>query len=131
MEDVKTALDALKVWDKGETLWSIEMGGLGPSYEQCIQFSAFEIIRVLKGKPPKGSKSEIGRRMDNALSRVDKLYKIGHSGATAGASKWLAYRFMSNGYAKTIKETPSDRKIQVDSKFGRFEKREDGIPHQT
>lgn len=29
--EIITALDALKEWDKGETLFSIELGGSGPT----------------------------------------------------------------------------------------------------
>src|SRR5581483_2130454 len=30
------AADWLARWDAGRAVWSIEMGGLGPGYEQCI-----------------------------------------------------------------------------------------------
>jgi len=34
------AADWLKRWDDGGTCWSIEMGGFGPGYEQCIHITA-------------------------------------------------------------------------------------------
>lgn len=117
------AIDALKLWDKGENLWSVEMGGLGPSYEQSIQFSVFEIIRELKGITPIGNTNTVYKRLDAALARVDKKFDIGHSGATAGASKYLAYRFMKFGYRKTLQDAPKGRTIQVDKNFGKFKMR--------
>src|SRR3990172_3354015 len=39
------AADWLKRWDEGRGVWSIEMGGLGPGYEQCIHITCAEILR--------------------------------------------------------------------------------------
>ncbi len=117
------AIDALDRWDNGESLWSVEMGGLGPSYEQSIQFSVFEIIRELKGIAPKGNERTINKRLDDALGKIDKKFDIGHSGATAGASKWLAYRLMKNGYKKSIQDAPKDRTIQIDKNYGKYKKK--------
>lgn len=107
------------MWDNGDLLWSIEMGGLGPSYEQCIQFSAFELIREFKGIAPKGN---INNKMDKALSKIDKKFDLGHSGATAGAAKQLAYRFMKCGYRKTLQGAPDNRTIQIDKNYGKFKR---------
>ena len=43
--DPKTALEALAKWDAGEIVHTVEIGGMGPGYEQCIHISVFEIIR--------------------------------------------------------------------------------------
>ncbi len=34
----ENAKEAVEIWDKGGTLWSIEMGGLGPGYEQAKDY---------------------------------------------------------------------------------------------
>src|SRR3990172_708722 len=39
------AAEWLRRWDADQTVWSIEMGGLGPGYEQCIQITVAEILR--------------------------------------------------------------------------------------
>ena len=46
-----TAQEQLKRWDEGRSIWTISMGGLGPSYEQAIQVLAIEIVRDQLGKP--------------------------------------------------------------------------------
>src|SRR5687768_3007466 len=38
----ETVEDALRQWDAGETVFTVEMGGLGPGYEMAIQGLAFE-----------------------------------------------------------------------------------------
>ena len=43
----KDAVEWLRRWDAGEGVWSIEMGGIGPGYEQCIQITAAEILRYM------------------------------------------------------------------------------------
>jgi hypothetical protein len=42
--------DWLRRWDEGKTCWSIEMGGLGPGYEQCIHITMAEILRFMLEK---------------------------------------------------------------------------------
>ena len=42
----QTALDALAAWDRGEHVWTVELGGIGPGYEMAIQTLAFELIRA-------------------------------------------------------------------------------------
>jgi hypothetical protein len=41
------AAEWLRRWDEGRSVWSIEMGGLGPGYEQCIHVTAAEILRYM------------------------------------------------------------------------------------
>lgn len=45
------ATEWLRRWDAGETLWTVEMGGLGSGYEHCIQVIAAEILRHLIAHP--------------------------------------------------------------------------------
>lgn len=42
--DWRTATNetALAAWDAGEPVWSCDMGGMGPGYEQCIQIMGFD-----------------------------------------------------------------------------------------
>lgn len=41
------AADWLARWDVGRSVWSVEIGGLGPGYEQAIQITVAEILRHL------------------------------------------------------------------------------------
>lgn len=50
----ETAADALARWDEGDTVFTVEMGGFGPGYEQAIQLLVFEMIRdhINDTRPP-------------------------------------------------------------------------------
>jgi hypothetical protein len=113
------AREQLRRWDAGEAIWSIEMGGLGPGYEQAIQVCAIEIVRDNIDVPlPEGNYAGWG---DATISRIDKLdpetgkYSLGGlSGAQVGVAKQLAYHWLKDGPAKVC-ELPElkDRHIQV------------------
>src|SRR5271166_5092790 len=45
------AKEQLRRWDNGDSIWSIEMGGFGPGYEQALQICAIEIVRDNLGQP--------------------------------------------------------------------------------
>jgi hypothetical protein len=113
------ALDAreqLRRWDAGDIIWTIEMGGLGPGYEQAIQILAIEIIRDEIDKPlPTEHLEEWGHP---TVERID--YRLpdgtwscgGFSGAQVGAARNLAYRWLRDGVAATLSTVPQDRRIQ-------------------
>lgn len=116
------AREQLRRWDLGDSIWSVEMGGLGPGYEQAIQILAIEIVRDNIDKPlPEG---EFGDWGDATVSRIDQFDEKtgtygcgGFSGAQVGAAKNLAYHWLRDG-PKKVHEDPmlKDRLIQV-SKF--------------
>lgn len=115
----KTAREALSRWDAGELLFTVEMDGLGPSYEQAIHIGVFEIIRDNLGKRlPKNGKP-LGDFGDKTLSRLDE--KIGgFNGAMWCAARTLAARYLVFGYAKTLESVPAKRHIQISKKFPRI-----------
>lgn len=113
----KSAHEQLEKWDAGETIWSIEMGGLGPGYEQAIQILAIEIVRDEITKPlPDEFPSDWG---DATVSRIDRLengeYSCGgFSGAQVGAAKSLAAAWLARGPAQVLDEVKdTKRHIQV------------------
>lgn len=117
----QTASDALARWDKGESVFTIEMGGLGPGYEQAIQILVFEIIRDYKAEelPAEGSdklKEWFKSFGDSTVSRIDQRMG-GYSGAMVGAAKQVAYRALRDGWEKMLKIVPDERKIQVSNSF--------------
>lgn len=123
------ALDAreqLRRWDEGRSIWSIEMGGLGPGYEQAIQVLAIEIVRDNIDKPLPAETAYQDKWGDATVTRIDKAC-FGFSGAQVGAAKFLAYKWMSEGPAN-IQEVPElkDRHIQVSKLWPRAEETEDG-----
>jgi hypothetical protein len=118
-----TAKDALAKWDSGRTVFTIELGGLGPGYEQCIHILVFELIRDysegdlptfgdLENPTPTEQKrwSDWG---DAAVSRCALRF----SGAQVSVAKGLAYRALRDGWRKTIDSAPKDRHIQVSREF--------------
>ena len=116
------AKEQLRRWDAGDTIWSIEMGGLGPGYEQSIQILAIEIVRDNLDKPLPDEGSAWSRWGDETVTRIDKklpdgTYSCGgFSGAQVGAAKNLAFHWLKEGPAKLLQGVSDDRHIQV-SKF--------------
>lgn len=112
--------DAVERWDRGDTVWSVEMGGLGPGYEQAIQVFMIEILReyVMRGQKDY-SAEEWGAMCDAVLKTMDD--KLGGlSGAQYGAARWLAYQFVFKGWEQVKADLKKhdekdDRWIQVSS----------------
>lgn len=119
----ETIEDAVKDWDADKTVWSAEMGGLGPGYEQAIQIGIFELSKDLIGKefPPSSDTDQaLEEFLHNALSAtIKRLSPVldGLSGAQAGAIISTAYRFKKSGYRASLQTLSDDRLIQVDRKF--------------
>jgi len=119
------AADWLKRWDDGKGVWSVEMGGLGPGYEQCIQITTAEVLRHLLAQ-----KYDIAQWADNDVWQRDRkaieaagfanpdIAALGLSGAQWGASLSLATVFYKRGpRAALTDEAVKDRKIQVSRVF--------------
>jgi len=112
----ETAAEALTRWDAGEIVWTAEMGGLGPGYEQVIHIIAFEAIRVLLTLEiawevePEEWKTFYRNVQDEVTPKIQNL---GCSGAQFGAAMNLAFRVVKIGWAKALDELPKDRLIQV------------------
>jgi hypothetical protein len=115
----KTALDMLSRWDEGRTVWSVEMGGLGPGYEQAIQILMMEIIRDNINDPLPDDKTwQVWG--NTTVYRLDE--KIGgYSGAQVGCAKQLAFQFLKFGpqyiFEDLEKQGKKDRQIQISKHF--------------
>jgi hypothetical protein len=120
--------EALAKWDAGEPVWTCEMGGMGPGYEQCIQIMAFEMLRAMVATPPKDWDELSGdagrdawrvyRDQVEATPEVKAVIeKLGPSGAQFGAAMSLASRFAMRGYEQAKETIPEDRKILVSKNF--------------
>lgn len=116
-----TAREWLERWDAGKSVFTVEMGGLGPGYEQAIQVCVAEIIRDNIDKPlPTGSFGDWGNASIHRADAKDPKtgrYKLGGlSGAQAGAVRQLAYMYLLKGPARCfqeVSENDPDRTIQV------------------
>ena len=117
----ETAREALEAWDRGDSVFTLEMGGLGPGYEQCIHVAAFEVVRDMLNEPvpPEGDKEAWkawSLKADVALHRADKFPGMGMSGAQAGAAKSLALQFLRHGpraFLEWLKTTAPDRVADI------------------
>ena len=118
------AADWLRRWDEGRSVWSVEMGGLGPGYEQCIQITAAEILRWLLAE-----ELEIDGISDSdwkvAVKRIEKevmytkpVSELGLSGAQWGAAHNLAMCIYRRGpIAALTDEAVKDRLIQCSNRM--------------
>lgn len=119
------AADWLKRWDDGRSVWSIEMGGLGPGYEQCIHMTAAEILRWFLEHKPDASlweDAEIWRtvrgEMDKAVMALPLIDQLGLSGAQWGAACNVACNLYKRGPREMMKDPAvKDRHIQVSRRF--------------
>lgn len=119
------AADWLARWDEGRTVWSIEMGGLGPGYEQCIHITAAEILRHLLEKQYDAEKWEDREQLKRDLDEIEKagfanptISALGLSGAQWGAAMSLAMAIYRLGPRATLtEERVKDRLIQVSRNF--------------
>lgn len=119
------AADWLKRWDDGGSVWSIEMGGLGPGYEQCIQITTAEILRHLLERQydvAKWDDSESWERDNKEIKTAGfanaRISALGLSGAQWGAAMNLAIQFYRRGpRAVMTDELVKARHIQVQRTF--------------
>lgn len=130
----ETCIELLERWDAGHSVWTVEMGGLGPGYEQAIQVLAIECLRELVAKDfewtgthKDGETTEADKRdsdtcralLDPVVSRVDKWPGCGFSGAQVGAAMHLAAKFHRFGPIWVYDNAPEDRRIQVSKDWPR------------
>lgn len=115
----------LKRWDAGQTVWSIEMGGLGPGYEQAIQIAAAEILRHLleKSYDAMGWLSSNAWANDRAAIETygfanARVQALQLSGAQWNAALSLATALYKNGpIALALDARNKERLIQVSRRF--------------
>lgn len=119
------AADWLKRWDEGRGVWSIEMGGFGPGYEQCIHITAAEILRHLLERQYDAAKwkdREVWERDHKEIETAGfanaRISALGLSGAQWGAAVNLALQLYRRGpRAVMTDERAKDRHIQVQRTF--------------
>lgn len=111
-----SAKEALKLWDSKLPVWTVEVGGFGPGYEQAIHVAVFELLRLTDCKLPPSSKksSEV---LDKLLQNIDRVKKLQLSGSQAAVAKHLAFLFIREGYKHTIEMHKNLPRIQVSRWF--------------
>jgi len=117
--------DWLKRWDEGRTVWSIEMGGLGPGYEQAIQITVAEILRFMLAEKydfKKWNDQDTWKRDREEIRKAGFknpiIEQLGLSGAQWGAAVNVASSlYMRGPRAVMSDERTKDRQIQVQRTF--------------
>lgn len=124
----KTCQEWLDKWDAGESVWSVEMGGLGPGYEQAIQITAVEFLRSFvnstfdleRFKSDKEYCKECWTVVESSENVKECVSRLGLSGAQYGAAQNIAVVFWRKTPAVALAdEAVKDRKIQVSKEFPR------------
>lgn len=116
------ATDWLRRWDAGDTVWSIEMGGLGPGYEQCIHITAAEVLRWLLANTPNLDDEDTWpatrETIDRDVCAIEAVKQLGLSGAQWGAALSVAVQLYRRGPREVLNdERVKDRYIQVSRLF--------------
>ena len=108
----------LERWDSGHSVWSIEMGGIGPGYEQAIQVAAAEVLRCILENGLDPEKSADREQIRSAAFENPDLEALGLSGAQAGAAISLACSLKISGPIEIMTDPKfKDRLIQVSCSF--------------
>lgn len=113
------AADLLSRWDAGKTVFTVEMGGFGPGYEQCIHITCFEILRFLlfKEYDTAAWESEDAWKRDREAIETygfahRRIKELGLSGAQWGAALQLAVLYYRDG-PRVVLNKCKDRQIQT------------------
>lgn len=128
MEDLSNE-QVLDKWDDDELVWTIELGGMGPGYEQCIQIMVFEMLRAMMDAPPadwSALEADDGILWRRYCDQIDASIKpilgaLSPSGAQHGAAISTAARFARDGYSAAMATVPDDRRIMVCKRFPQWE----------
>lgn len=116
----ETAKDALDVFEHGELIHVVELGGLGPGYELCIWAGIFRMIKKyhkedvsswVEGNAWKKSKTPYHDVVDDKLMAVSKDLEL--SGAQAGQIKNTTYQLLKYGWRKMMEGAPRERIIML------------------
>ena len=115
--------ERVRAWDADESVWTLDMSGMGPGYEQAIQILAIETCRdALEGPLPSSESTDEEKAAwgEAAVTRSDEAAG-GYSGAQVGAARWLAYRICAAGWdelkARALAENDPGRVIQASRFF--------------
>ena len=115
----KTLDEAIERWDAGRSLFSVEMGGLGPGYEQAIQITGIELLRAFKDKVVDWDNEDKVKALNEEMRdfRCEIITNLRLSGAQFGAAKCICMVFMRHGWEKGIEIAAEDRRIQISKNF--------------
>lgn len=113
------AQEWLSRWHRGDTVWTVVLGGLGPSYDQCINIAVAEVVRALLVMKPTLVADRMSKddeaRLEKALT--EGLKGIGLSGAQYGAARGFGFQLYAQGPMKAIQLYPEDRHTMASKRW--------------
>ena len=118
----ETCEEALAKWDAGEPVFTVEMGGLGPGYEQAIHIVAMEMVRYFTTIPelPPVEDETANRMLLHHLRNIAGIVGQevgGISGGQADSAINLAFVTKRLGWRVAVRKVGPDRMIQVTKFF--------------
>lgn len=111
--------EAVARWKAGHTVWSAELGGIGPGYEQCIQILLWETLAAWgdRSLPLPEKEGEYPKEYSDFVDQMVTNLNLGFSGAQVGAAKSTAYQFLRYGYRHMMGKLEKERHILVEKHF--------------
>jgi hypothetical protein len=109
--------EVIDKWKKGESLFTVELGGLGPSYEQALQNFLFDLFAYLVDNKIPIKKLTTGKKYSKIYYDICSKVTDGRdlSGAMFDVAKGTAYQFYRYGYKEMMNKAPNDRTIQIEN----------------
>lgn len=110
----RTVAEVIQCWDEGGSFRTVNVGGLGPSYDQAIQILVVEILRATLGQAhDTDSFSDVAQKV---CADIDDSVG-GLTGAQFMSGRSLAWRAYAVGWAEMLAEIPNDRFCMVSRDF--------------
>jgi hypothetical protein len=117
----RDAAEYLARWDAGQSVFTINLGGLGPGYDQVIQIAMFEVLRwLLDHKPDLNDgewKHDIAPLLEPEVFKNERIKKLGLSGAQWGAACQLASRIYYHGPIKVLDKSKNSIQTSDNIRF--------------
>lgn len=119
----ETCEEALALWDAGQPVFTVEMGGLGPGYEQAIHVVAMELVRYLTTIPElppvedEAANKVLLHQLRALVDKVDVEMEVGGLSPDQGSAAInLAFVTKRLGWRAAVRKA-EDRMIQVTKFF--------------
>lgn len=115
----ETAAEMVAEWDAGTIVHTLEMGGMGPGYEQAIQVLVMELCRAWadKTEPDWEAMEPEDIERERRLVYDQHFQGEGYSGAQVGAATSLAIAYCRRGPRVCAGEVGDDRHTMVSRHF--------------
>lgn len=114
------AAEWLARWDRGDGIWTLEMGGLSAGYDQSINIMAAEMVRALLDLKPElvtgeAITAELKAAIDTAIGSAPSV--LGLSGAQYHGALSVALGIYHLGPIQFVSQAPSDRRVQASKRW--------------